>query len=113
MSRQAFWKWPICSASGGLAGLQGGLEKGVDLVKDADDDLDPFGLAAAEFVGFQPQVDAFHVVGFLQELGEVLGFGGHALGHIGGGLGGFGGGVLDDLPLGGGVADLRGQFSSI
>jgi hypothetical protein len=94
----------------GLAGPHGPLEQGVDLVQDSDDDLQPLAFGPAQFVRFQAKVDPFGIIGFLQEFGKGLGFGRHALGQFGGRLNGFGRRVLDNLPLGGRVADLTGQL---
>lgn len=93
-----------------LTGLDRRLEQRVDLIEDADDDLEPLGFGAAEFIGLEAQMSAFGIVGLLQKIGEVGHFGGHALGKFFGCLNGFGGGVLDDLPLGRGIADLAGQL---
>ena len=101
----------------GVAGADGGVVEGEDVVENAGENLEPIGFGAAQFFNFQAQGAFLGIVELHLELVEVADFIGHALGDIlGGGDGFIGialGGLLDKGPLGGGGGDLFGIFFEV
>ena len=92
---------------------RGGGVEGEGVVKHADDDLHPVGFGAAEFLHFEAQGAFLGVVGFLHEVSEGFGFGGHAVADFFRGGDGFSGVGLHGLPEAGGEVDLGGNVFQV
>ena len=97
----------------GLAGTRGGGVQHENMVEDAHQHLQPFGLAAPEFFNLQPERSLFAVVHFLHELGKLPDLPGHLVGNFLRAGGGF-----FSLRLGGGPfvrrgGDLRGELFEV
>ena len=96
-----------------LAGARGGGVQHKDVVENAHQHLQPFGLAAPEFFDFQPERSLFTIVYFLHELGKLPDLLGHLVGNLLRADGGFFSLRLRVCPFVRGGVDLRGEFFEV
>ena len=89
-----------------LAGANRCLIKGVNVVQNPDENLQPVTLGPAQFVHLQAQMIFLRVVGFLEKLAEGPRFGSDAFGNFAGGVDGVDRMFVSGLPIGSGVGDL-------